>query len=300
MGKVIGIDLGGTSIYGGVIDPQGNIVRKAERKTGDGNSREGLLNLIISLIEELWDKDILGIGIGSPGFINSKEGRVLHIGGNIKGWAYTDIKGYLGRKFPNLPIYVENDANLAGLCEHWIGAAKGLKSFLMLTLGTGVGGAIYGEKEGLLRGYNYQGAELGHAILYPNGIRCHCGQRGCVERYISGRAIERKYARISGRSKKGKDIFKDYQRDRLAQEVVDKFCQDLAIYMVSLKNTFDPQAIIIGGGVINSKEYWWSKMLEYYRKHSNDLNSLKISPALYLNDAGMIGGGRIVYIKEDR
>lgn len=300
MEKVIGIDLGGTSIYGGVIDSQGNILKRVKGETKDGNSKEAVLDLIGDVIDKLWDKDILSIGIGSPGFIDSNKGKVLHIGGNIDDWAYTDIRGYLGNRFPNIPIYIENDANVAALCEHWIGAAEGLKSFVMLTLGTGVGGAIYTEKEGILIGHRYQGAELGHAILYPKGIKCNCGQSGCVERYISGSAVEREYTRISGNSKKGEDIFKDYKNDKVSQEVIDKFCEDLAIYIVSLKNTFDPQAVIIGGGIINSKKCWWDKMLEYYKKHSNDLESMKIVSALYLNDAGMIGAGRIAFMKENR
>lgn len=294
MRKVIGIDLGGTSIYGGVINEQGKILKKAQRETFSVTIKTDVLDRISEVIDELLEEDILGIGIGSPGFIDSREGRVLEVGGNIKDWANTDIRKEINKRFPEFAIFVENDANVAALCEHWIGGARDLKNFIMITLGTGVGGAIYFEKEGILKGEGYQAAELGHAILYPFGEKCNCGQFGCVERYISGTAIERIYKEKSGEYKKGKDIFKD-KDDKIATEVIEEFTNNLGIFLVSLKNIFDPEGIIIGGGVINSRDYWWNDMIKSYKKFSNDPNVMKILPAIYLNDAGMIGAAKSVF-----
>lgn len=293
--NIIGIDLGGTSIKGGVVNEYGEIIRKAEKDTGKGVGSKEVLKRISIVIRDLLNEEVIGIGLGSPGFIDSNEGKVLDIGGNIEGWAHTDIKGELSKEFPNVPIFVENDANVAGLCEGWIGAGKGFKSFVMLTLGTGVGGCIFTENEGIWRGNNFQGAELGHTILYPNGRECNCGQRGCVERYISGSAVERIYEEITGEFKKGKYIFKDSLINDVDKDLVDKFTQDLATYIVSLKNIFDPEGIVIGGGVINSKEFWWDKMLKYYEKYVNDDKGLKLVPAIYLNDAGIIGAAKVVF-----
>lgn len=294
MRKVIGIDLGGTSIYGGIIDEQGEILKKSQRETFSANSKMDVLNRISEVIEELLEEEILGIGIGSPGFIDSKNGRVLEVGGNIKDWKNTNIREEINKRFPSLPVFVENDANVAALCEHWIGGAKNLKTFIMITLGTGVGGAIYLENEGILKGQGYQAAELGHAILYPFGEKCNCGQNGCVERYISGTAIERIYKEKSGDYKKGKDIFKDID-DKIATDVIEEFAKNLGVFLVSLKNIFDPEGIIIGGGVINSREYWWNDMMKNYKEFSNDPNSMKILPAIYLNDAGMIGAAKSAF-----
>lgn len=294
MKKVIGIDLGGTSVKAGLINEVGDIIKKTQRETFSVKNKKDVLERIYQVIDELMVEDILGIGIGSPGFINSLEGRVLQVGGNIVDWAYTDIKGAINNKFPNIPIFVENDANIAALCEHWIGSAYKLDNFLMLTLGTGVGGAIYLEKQGILKGQNYQAAELGHVILYPLGEKCTCGQSGCVERYISGNAIERIYKGKSGKAKNAEKIFKD-KDDSIGQEVLENFTRDLGIYLVSLKNIFDPQGIIIGGGVINSRQYWWDNMIEKYKEFSNDPESMEILPAEYLNDAGMIGAAKIVF-----
>lgn len=294
MKKVIGIDLGGTSIYGGVIDENGDILKRSQRDTFSAKGKIDVLNRICEVIDELLEEDILGIGIGSPGFIDSKEGKVLEVGGNIEDWANTNIRGAVNERFPSFPVFVENDANVAALCEHWIGGAKDLDNFIMITLGTGVGGAIYLENHGILKGKNYQGAELGHAILYPFGEKCNCGQNGCVERYISGSAIERIYKEKSGNEKKGKEIFKD-QDDKVAVQVIEGFTKDLGVYLVSLKNIFDPEGIIIGGGVINSRQYWWDDMIEDYKKFSNDPEAMEILPAIYLNDAGMIGAAKSVF-----
>lgn len=298
MKKVIGIDLGGTSIYGGIITEKGEIIKRAERETGTGLGKVEVLNRIIEVINELLNGQVVeGIGIGTPGFIDSEEGKVLSIGGNIEGWAGTDIKGELSKVFKDLPIFVENDANVAGICESWIGSGKDLETFVMITLGTGVGGAIYTSKEGIWHGHRYQGAELGHVILYPKGRPCNCGQNGCVERYISGRAVEIIYKEETGIDMKGKDIFKNSLNDEISKNLINDFAENLAIYIVSLKNIFDPEGIIIGGGVINSKEYWWNKTLEYYEKYSNNPEGMKILPAIYLNDAGMIGAGKVVFNK---
>lgn len=295
MRRAIGIDLGGTKILGGIIDENGEIIKRYELATGENLGRVEVLNRIGQVISELKAEDIIGIGIGSPGFINTKEGKVLEVGGNIKDWPFTDIKGEMGRLFTDRPIFVGNDANIAALCEQWIGAGKEFSSFVMITLGTGVGGAIYTKEQGIWTGHNYQGAELGHMILYPNGRLCNCGQRGCAERYITGTALEISYEEVMGTKLKGKDIFEIQDSEALIRNLIDQYCENLGIYLSSLKNIFDPEAIIIGGGVINSREFWWDKMIHYYNKFSNNPNTLKIVPAQYLNHAGMIGAGKMVF-----
>ncbi len=296
MKKVIGIDLGGTSISGGLIDEKGNILKRSMKDSQAQEGREKVLDRIFQVIEELiGGEKVEAIGIGSPGFIDVNEGKVLSIGGNIKDWAYTDIRGELRKRFKDIPIFVENDANVAAVCEAWLGAARGLHSFIMLTLGTGVGGGIYSEESGIWYGKNYQGAELGHVILYPNGKQCNCGQKGCVEQYVSGNAIEKTYYEITGRKLKGKDIFKKSEKDEYAKKVVKKYIEDLGTYLVSIKNIFDPEAIVIGGGVINSKEYWWDDMVKYYEQNCNNPEGTTILSAKYLNDSGMIGAAKIAF-----
>jgi glucokinase len=294
--KVIGIDLGGTSIYGGLINENGEVLKRAERDTEAQKGRKEVLKRIGEVINELMvGETIEGIGLGSPGFIDAEQGKVLFLGGNITEWTGLNLKEELSKEFSGIPIFIENDANVAAICEGWTGGAKGLNNFVMITLGTGVGGAIYTKKEGIWHGFNYQGGELGHSILYPNGRLCGCGQKGCVEQYISGNAVEKSYFEMAKKKKRGKEIFKNSLEDDICKEVVDNFAKDMAICLVSIRNIFDPQGVVIGGGVINSKEYWWDKMVAYYKDYCNNPDGMDILPAVYLNDAGMIGAAKVAF-----
>jgi len=295
--KAVGIDLGGTKIFGGIVNSQGRIITRVEKDTGKSVGSTEVLKRLELVINELLekDRDIIGIGVGSPGFIDTNEGKVLSVGGNIYGWAFTDIKGNLLNRFPNYQIFVGNDANLAGLCEGWIGAGKDFDSFLMMTLGTGVGGCIYTKEKGLWHGRNYQAGEFGHAILYPNGRKCTCGQDGCLEQYISGTGIENSYYEQTGVHKKGEDIFLNYNADEYSKKVIDDFALDLSVFISSMKNIFDPEGLVIGGGIINSREIWWDLMMENYRKNVNDTKGMTIVAAGYLNDAGIIGASKLVF-----
>ena len=295
MKRVIGIDLGGTKINGGVVGETGDILKKITIETGE-DGKDAVLDGLRYLIMELQKGEIIeGIGIGSPGFIDTKEGKVLSVGGNIQGWAGTNIREELSKDFPLIPIVVENDANVAAICEQWLGAGKELESFVMITLGTGVGGGIWTRDSGIWNGIHFQGAELGHSILYPNGKSCNCGQRGCVEKYISGSGIEASYFEKANQQRKGSDIFQNSLQDPICKKVVDEFTEDLSVFLITIKNIFDPEGIIIGGGVINSKDYWWELAIEKFMSNCNDPSDIKIVPAKFLNDSGLIGAGKLAF-----
>lgn len=296
MKKVIGIDLGGTKINGGVVDETGNILEKVTIKTDGKSGKDGVLKDLKYLIRELVKKEeIEAIGLGPPGFINTKEGKVLSVGGNIPGWPGTNIREELSIEFSQIPIIIENDANVAAICEQWLGAGKNLESFVMITLGTGVGGGIWTSKETIWNGSHFQGAEFGHSILYPNGKSCNCGQRGCVEKYISGSAIENNYFEKTKQRLKGVDIFLQSTDDPICREVVSEFTTDLSVFLISIKNIFDPEGIIIGGGVINSRDFWWDEVVEKFNSNCNNTGGVKILPAKYLNDSGLIGAAKLAF-----
>ena len=174
-----------------------------------------------------------------------------------------------------------------------MGSGKGFNDIVMITIGTGLGGAVYNKKMGLLSGSNFQGAELGHLILHPNGEYCTCGQSGCAESYCSGTAIVRHYEELTRNKLEGQEIFELVKTDDNARKVIDRFTSDLAWFLTSLRNIFDPELIIIGGGVINSKDYWWKEVLEKFDNYCHLSEKIEIKPAKYLNDAGVIGAGRI-------
>lgn len=293
--NAIGIDIGGMSIYAGLVDEEANIIKSVRYKTS--KDREENLKNIIMAIDELMIDKVEGIGIGSPGSIDHKKGRVTQLSGNIENWAYTDIKAHILRYYPDYLIQVENDANVAALCEKWKGSATDLESFVLLTLGTGLGGSVYVNSD-FVRGQNFKGAELGHAILFPGGRNCFCGQRGCAEKYVSASAIMTNYYNLTGENIDTKEIFQKSKNDLDAKSAIDKFCHDLAIYLVSLKNIFDPEAFIIAGGILKAHENWWDLMKKYYNEYINISDATQILRAKFLSDAGLIGAAGLILARD--
>lgn len=295
MRKAVGLDLGGTKINGALILEDGSILKRISTRTINEGDPSIILRQLAEMIEELsHGEDIIGAGIGSPGFVDSENGKIMAVGGNIDGWAWTDVKKGLG-SLTSFPVVVENDANCAAACEAWLGAGKGFSSFVMLTIGTGLGGAIMLPKLGLWRGSSFRAAELGHSILIPGGRKCTCGQSGCVERYASGTAIEENYFELSGNRTEGTSIVAAYDTDELAMLSVDRFAKDLGIFLATLRNIIDPQAFIIGGGVTASKAIWWEVMMNEFRSQVNDPSSIDILPAKYGNDSGMLGAAKCMF-----
>ncbi|WZL73953.1 ROK family protein [Clostridiaceae bacterium 35-E11] len=296
MHNVISIDLGGTKIEAGVINAQGKILKSITTQTDAEKGKEAVIDKLIHLIEYLKvGLEVKAIGIGSPGFVDVEKGMVLFAETNLPGWTKVTLQQII-ENASGIPTIVDNDANVAALCEGWIGVAKEYDDFLMITLGTGVGGAFYSRKRSVWRGHHWQGGEFGHMILYPEGRLCGCGQKGCAEKYISGRAIEQIYQEKTGEKLNTENIFQKYHRGDLASsEIIDDFVKNLAIFMISLKNIFDPQAFVIGGGLIYAKDVWWSSLDQYFHKKCNNSENTMIVPAKYLNKAGVIGAAKLAF-----
>lgn len=290
MKKVIGIDLGGTKTSGGLLEENGNILQSAKVDTQAEEGRDTVIKNIVSLIKKLPYDQAQAIGIGTPGFIDSENG-IVTFAGNIKGWTGTNLKKEIEKYF-DIPVFIENDANIALVCEEWIGAGKDYDDLVMITLGTGLGGAVYSQGK-LLRGSNFQGAELGHMLLYPGGNSCTCGQDGCAEAYCAGSAIANEYNRLTGENNTSEEVLSSVDTDENAKKVLEDYKLNLAYFLTSLRNIFDPQAIIIGGGLINAKDLWWDGMVDNFKKVCHKYETVDILPAKYLNDAGMIGAGKI-------
>ena len=293
MEKVIGIDLGGTKINACLINEEGHILERNTVETEAKKGRDVVLNNIKKAIYGLNFKEATSIGIGTPGFIDAQNG-IVTFSGNIDGWTGLNLKKAV-EEFADVPVFVENDANIALLAENWIGASKEYNNVVMITLGTGVGGAVYTKKGGLLQGAHFQGAELGHMMLHPGGDYCTCGQHGCVEAYCAGTALGKEYKKITGEIKSGEEILALVDTDPAARQVLETYQYDLAYFLTSLRNTFDPEVIVIGGGVINSKEIWWDGMIEKFNDVCNNTLNISVIPAKFLNDAGVIGAAKIAF-----
>lgn len=306
--KRIGIDLGGTNIAAGVVDDAGHIIYKASIPTLAKRPAEEIAEDMAKLCADITDgagcsmSDIEAVGVGCPGTVDSKNGIVsyacnLRMENTPLG---TMLEEKLGKK-----VILENDANAAAFGEYVVNGDKA-ESFVLITLGTGVGGGVIIDGR-LLRGFNCAGGELGHIVINADGSEvCSCGLKGCWEAYASVTALirqtkeamqkdagssmhewVREHGKVSGRTafdcaKKG---------DKTAKAVVEQYVRYVGTGLISILNIFQPNKILIGGGISKEGEYLLNPLREYvyagdYNKHSE---KTKIEVATLFNDAGIIG-----------
>lgn len=266
--------------------------KKTRKSTNPEGGRESILNTIDNIVEYFLENHTVEvISIASAGRINKDKGEVFYSSDNLPGWKGMKLKEYLTEKY-NKKIIVDNDCNVTGLGEEWKGAAKDAKSYVLLALGTGVGAAVKVNGH-LLYGSHWSGGELGHMTLFPNGRECNCGLRGCLEQYCSGPSLVKSYNKISPSTsiKTGYEFFELVsKKDIFALQVLDEFAKNLSTAIVSLSNIYDPEVFIIGGGLIDTKDYWWDLMIKYIRESGiNNILDPIVVPALLGSDAAYYG-----------
>ncbi len=309
-----GIDLGGTNIAVGVVDERNNLILKDSVPTGRTRSLSEIVgdmaHLLKSILErlDLSHAQVNSIGVGYPG-IPTMDGDGILYCNNIDAFHNVSFKKVLGEHFPDIPIFLENDANAAAFGEMACGAAKGEKDVIMVTLGTGVGGGIIIDGK-LYSGFNNAGGELGHITIDRNGILCNCGRRGCWESYASVTALvqqteekmkqhpeskmhelaEKNNGKINGR------IAFDAMRqgDIAAKEVVDTYIEYVGIGIADMINIFTPKKLVVGGGISNEGETLLAPLRDYvykhiYTKNAGNVPTTEIVKAELGNDAGIIG-----------
>lgn len=305
----LGIDIGGTNIAAGVVDESFNIVSKSKVKTNSERSSEEVLQDIALAGElavkeaNLSLKDMEWVGMGCPGTCNIDSGLVEYAN-NLK-WENVPLRQFVGDAL-GIPAYIENDANAAALGEYYAGAAKGAKSAVVITLGTGLGAGIIIDGK-IFSGSNYAGAEIGHTVINVDGEQCTCGRRGCFEAYCSAtalvkftkRSIEKnpgslmvrlaeKEGKISGRTA----FNAAKEGDMAGQEVVDYFIKNLACGIINTINVFQPNILCIGGGVSNEGDNLLIPLKEYISKEVYSKNSdsnTEITLCKLGNNSGIIG-----------
>ncbi|MDO4865780.1 MAG: ROK family protein [Clostridia bacterium] len=309
----IGIDLGGTGIKAGIVDEQGNIILKDSCPTGAergyGAVIQDMANLAISVVEKSGHRmsEIKAIGIGLPGVMDPRTGRVPFC--TNLGWHDVPIIQEMA-KYTDRPVFVDNDATVAGLAESVAGVSAGCANSLFITLGTGVGGGvIIGGK--VFSGSHGVASEIGHMVVVADGEMCTCGMRGCWERYASATALIREGRKLCANNpdtalakavdgdlkaitaKHVIDLAKQGDPDCAA--LFDRYVYYLCLGLRNMVSLYDPEVIALGGGVSHAGEFLLNAVraklpgMVFYR----DMPFARVELAKLTNDAGIIGAAML-------
>nr|WP_024968396.1 ROK family protein [Pantoea sp. IMH] len=278
---IAAFDIGGTSLKMGITNAQGKIL-KSDSVDIAGQPREKILQEIMNWLKS--NSPCAGIAVSTPGYVDSETGFIT-MGGTIPEFDDFHLKQWLEEK-TSLPTSVENDAHCALLAEHWLGKAKQLNDFLMLTIGTGLGGAAFCNGA-LIRGNRNRAGEFGCLLtsrpkdsdIAPHTMGARCTMTALRENYCQ--RTKKSTDEISG-----KDVFDAFDNDDAdARKVVDEFYDDLSACLYNLASVFDPQTIFIGGG-ITERESFLDELAGHLEKYDIDI---RIETATYGNDSGMLG-----------
>jgi len=298
----IGLDVGGTKIAGAVVDSDGTVLMELVEPTPDESDAAAVTEVLLRLIERLRAAhDVVTIGVGAAGIVEWPVGKMLWAPNN----AYRDwpVREQL-EKATRLPVRVDNDANVAALAEARLG--EPYPNMVLVTVGTGIGGGLVFENE-IYRGPTGMGAELGHIILNPDGPRCGCGNHGCFEAYASGTALTRMareaaeddpdgvIARIGAADGEvtGHTVVQAVEQgDETAKAIFARLGRWLGVGIASLANIFEVNAVVVGGGLIETGELLLSPARIAAREYSYAPTARGITPiipATFGGDAGKIG-----------
>jgi glucokinase len=294
---VIGVDLGGTKILGGVVDRESRIGPRIERPTPTSSTGE-LVAAIQETVAELLEQPgaIAALGVGIPGTIDQTRGRVV-VGTNIPLVEF-DFRDWMQERF-DLPVGIDNDANAATLAEWAIGAGRGTRHMVMLTLGTGIGGGL------ILDGKPYRGAvgaaaELGHMVIQHDGPTCQgvCAGRGHLEALASGTAAGKAARELFGEGATAHDLVRQAQAgNEAAVDALADIGHKLGSGIGSLVNIFNPEMVVIGGGFGAAGDLLLNPARERVQREALEpaRDLVRIVPAELGHEAGLVGAGLVAF-----
>lgn len=305
---VVGIDLGGTKIAAALFNAEGEILNRERMETANARTAKEVVQRMVEMIQSVsMGHPVSGVGLASPGTVNSKDGIVLQ-GTNLPEWNDVPLKKWMGEAL-GVDVEVVNDANAAAWGEYVRGAGRGSENMVYITFSTGIGAGIVLDGKLLLGATSFAG-ELGHNIVEPAGPACICGNHGCWEMYASGTAIRdsavdlmrsshsaiRELAAASGEEISAKHVFEAYkQNDPVAGQVVDRAVHYMALGLANAIHTFNPDRIVIGGGVSKAGD----QLFPALRTETEKLvmkpyrGTYEIVPAGLRDDVGLIGAAAL-------
>ena len=307
-----GIDLGGTTAKIGLFTTSGALLEKWEVATDTSNAGEHILeNLAAAVLGKMKEQSIQpeqveGVGIGVPGPVLDSS-IVPIVCANLGGWGERNVSAQLSGLLDGLKVLVGNDANVAALGEIWMGAAKGAKNAVMVTLGTGVGGGVVVNGK-VIDGVHGAGGEIGHITVNRHETAvCGCGKRGCLEQYSSATGVVRCMKKLldenpdtpcvlRGTEFAAKDVFDAARNgDALAAREVDEMSDTLGMALANIASTVDPEAFLVGGGVARAGDVLFAPLNKHFQEYAfKSCRETPIKQASLGNDAGIYGAVRLV------
>ena len=307
-----GIDLGGTTAKIGLFTTSGALLEKWEVATDTSNAGEHILeNLAAAVLGKMKEKSIQpeqveGVGIGVPGPVLDSS-IVPIVCATLGGWGERNVSAQLSGLLDGLKVLVGNDANVAALGEIWMGAAKGAKNAVMVTLGTGVGGGVVVNGK-VIDGVHGAGGEIGHITVNRHETAvCGCGKRGCLEQYSSATGVVRCMKKLldenpdtpcvlRGTEFAAKDVFDAARNgDALAAREVDEMSDTLGMALANIASTVDPEAFLVGGGVARAGDVLFAPLNKHFQEYAfKSCRETPIKQASLGNDAGIYGAVRLI------
>lgn len=291
------VDIGGTSVKVGIVDELGNIKSKGEYPVSLNNYEIPFVDAVINGCKEFMKNnefDYELVTVSATGQIDIHQGVVIGTCGNIPGYTNANLKARFEKEFGKKTL-VANDANCAAMGEKWLGAAKDAHNVVCVTLGTGIGGGIIVNDQ-ILTGDRGIACEIGHMIINMDGKDCTCGNKGCFEILGSTKNFVKKVEEETGlKDLNGREIFKmiraNHEKKDVMINAVNEWVDIVAVGLTSLVHIFNPEMIVIGGGVSKEEEYVINPIIKavYSKIMPAFKDNLKIVPAELGNDAGMVG-----------